>query len=81
VWHYCEVCRKTIFKPVLGSGTIISQREQLHKESILKETGTASVQVCKFYLHRANPRIKLSDLMLKIRYARHKHLISLMPHD
>jgi hypothetical protein len=57
-WHYCEVFRKTTFKTVSGSGTIISRSAQLHNESISKATAAASAHISNFFFHRAILGIK-----------------------
>jgi hypothetical protein len=44
---------------VSGSGTIVSQSAQLHKESISKATAAASAEVNKFCFHGVIPGIKL----------------------
>ena len=63
--HYCEVFRKTIFKTVSGSGTIVSRSAWLHKVGISKATAAASAEASKF-CYRAIPGIKLSHPVIKL---------------
>jgi hypothetical protein len=43
---------------------VVPSTHEVRKESISKVTAAASAEVSKFCFHRANPRIKLSHLVL-----------------